>query len=198
MKNSIIKAVLAVVILVLGYLIFSSINKPVKFENTLNSRSEVIVSKLKDIRTAQNLFRNQYGRYTASFDTLIGFIQNGRIPEVKLIPDPNDTTFTRSISDTIGFISIYDSIFAKKNYGLEKLNEIPFSNGDYFSILAGQINKGGVDVAVFEVSARIETYTKDLDRQLIINRIKEIEDRSKFPGLKVGSMTEASTDGNWE
>jgi hypothetical protein len=198
MKNSIIKAVLAVVILVLGYLIFSSINKPVKFENTLNSRSEVIVSKLKDIRTAQNLFRNQYGRYTASFDTLIGFIQNGRIPEVKLIPDPNDTTFTRSISDTIGFISIYDSIFAKKNYGLEKLNEIPFSNGDYFSILAGQINKGGVDVAVFEVSARIETYTKDLDRQLIINRIKEIEDRSKFPGLKVGSMTDASTDGNWE
>lgn len=198
MKNSIIKAVLAVVILVLGYLIFSSINKPVKFENTLNSRGDVIVSKLKDIRTAQNLFRNQYGRYTASFDTLIAFIQNGKIPEVKLIPDPNDTTFTRSISDTIGFISIYDSIFAKKNYDLVKLNEIPFSNGDYFSILAGQINKGGVDVAVFEVSARIETYTKDLDKQLIINRIKEIEDRSKFPGLKVGSMTEASTDGNWE
>jgi hypothetical protein len=198
MKNSIIKAVLAVVILVLGYLIFNSINKPVKFENTLNSRGEVIVSKLKDIRTAQNLFRNQYGRYTASFDTLIAFIQNGKIPEVKLIPDPNDTTFTRSISDTIGFISIYDSIFAKKNYDLVKLNEIPFSNGDYFSILAGQINKGGVDVAVFEVSARIETYTKDLDKQLIINRIKEIEDRSKFPGLKVGSMTDASTDGNWE
>jgi hypothetical protein len=198
MKNSIIKAGLAVVILVLGYLIFNSINKPVKFENTLNSRGEVIVSKLKDIRTAQNLFRNQYGRYTASFDTLIAFIQNGKIPEVKLIPDPNDTTFTRSISDTIGFISIYDSIFAKKNYDLVKLNEIPFSNGDYFSILAGQINKGGVDVAVFEVSARIETYTKDLDKQLIINRIKEIEDRSKFPGLKVGSMTDASTDGNWE
>lgn len=198
MKNSIIKAVLAVVILVLGYLIFNSINKPVKFENTLNSRGDVIVSKLKDIRTAQNLFRNQYGRYTASFDTLIAFIQNGKIPEVKLIPDPNDTTFTRSISDTIGFISIYDSIFAKKNYNLVKLNEIPFSNGDYFSILAGQINKGGVDVAVFEVSARIETYTKDLDKQLIINRIKEIEDRSKFPGLKVGSMTDASTDGNWE
>ena len=198
MKSSIIKALLAVVILVLGYMIFNSINKPVKFENTLNSRGDVIVSKLKDIRTAQNLFRNQYGRYTASFDTLIAFIQNGKIPEIKLIPDPNDTTFTRSISDTIGFISIYDSIFAKKNYSLEKLNEIPFSKGDYFSILAGQINKGGVDVSVFEVSARIETYTKELDRQLVINRIKEIEDRSKFPGLKVGSMTEASTDGNWE
>lgn len=198
MNSSIIKVVLAAVILVLGFLIFRSINKPVKFENALNTRGEVIVDKLKDIRTAQNLFRFQYGHYTGSFDSLKMFVKTGKIPEVKIIPDPKDTTFTRTISDTIGFISIFDSIFSKKNYPLEKLNEVPFSNGDLFSILAGKINKGGVDVAVFEVSARIETYTKDLDKQLVVNRIKEMEDKSKFPGLKVGSMNEASTDGNWE
>ncbi len=198
MKSNVIRIVLAVVIIVLGFMIFNSINKPVKFENTLNSRGEVIVGKLKDIRIAQNLFRNQYGRYTASFDTLKAFVKTGKIPEVKIIPDPNDTTFTRTISDTIGYISIFDSIFAKKNYPLEKLNEVPFSNGDLFSIMAGRINKGGVDVAVFEVSVRLETYAKDLDKQLVINRIKEREDKSKFPGLRVGSMTEASTDGNWE
>jgi len=198
MKSNVIRIVLAVVIIVLGFMIFNSINKPVKFENTLNSRGEVIVGKLKDIRIAQNLFRNQYGRYTASFDTLKAFVKTGKIPEVKIIPDPNDTTFTRTISDTIGYISIFDSIFAKKNYPLDKLNEVPFSNGDLFSIMAGRINKGGVDVAVFEVSVRLETYAKDLDKQLVINRIKEREDKSKFPGLRVGSMTEASTDGNWE
>lgn len=198
MKSNVIRIVLAVVIIVLGFMIFSSINKPVKFENTLNSRGEVIVGKLKDIRIAQNLFRNQYGRYTSSFDSLKAFVKTGKIPEVKIIPDPNDTTFTRTISDTIGYISIFDSIFAKKNYPLEKLNEVPFSNGDLFSIMAGRINKGGVDVAVFEVSVRLETYAKDLDKQLVINRIKEREDKSKFPGLKVGSMTEATTDGNWE
>lgn len=198
MKSSIIKVVLAVVIIVLGYLIFASINKPVKFENTLNSRSDVIVSKLKDIRTAQSLFRSQYGRYTGSFDTLKVFLKSGKIPEVKMIPDPNDTTFTRTISDTIGFISIFDSIYSKKSYPLEKLDEVPYSNGDLFSMLAGKINKGGVDVSVFEVSVRLETYTKDLDKQLVVNRIKEMEDKLKFPGLKVGSMSEASTDGNWE
>lgn len=198
MKSNVIKIILAVVIIFLGYLIFSSINKPVKFENALQARGDVIVAKLKDIRTAQNLFRNQNGRYTGSFDTLKAFVQNGKIPEVKIIPDPNDTTYTRTISDTIGFISIFDSIFAKKNYPLDKLNEIPFSDGDLFSILAGKINKGGVEVSVFEVSARMETYTKDLDKQLVINRIKELEDKSQFPGLKVGSMNEVSTDGNWE
>lgn len=198
MKSNVIKIILSVVIIILGVLIYRSINKPVKFENNLSSRSDVIVAKLKDIRTAQNLFRTQNGRYTASFDTLINFVKNGKIPEIKMIPDPNDTTFSRSINDTIGFISIYDSIFSKKNYPLEKLNEIPFSNGEYFSILAGKINKSGVDVVVFEVSARIETYTKDLNKQLVVNRIKELEDKSRFPGLKVGSMFEATTDGNWE
>ena len=198
MKISVIKVILAIVIIVLGILIFRSINKPVNFENSLKSRGEVIVEKLKDIRTAQNLFRNQYGHYTGSFDSLIIFVKNGKIPEVKMIPDPKDTTFSRTISDTIGFISIYDSIFSKKIYTLDKLNEIPYSNGDVFSMLAGQINKGGVNVSVFEVTARLETYTEDLDKQLVVNRIKEIEDRSQFPGLKVGSMTEASTDGNWE
>ena len=198
MNNNIIKIFLAAVIIVLGLLIFRSINKPVKFDNNLQTRGDAIVSKLKDIRTAQNLFRNQYGHYTASFDSLKTFVKIGKIPEVKIIPDPGDTTFTRTISDTIGYISIYDSIFSKKNYLLEKLNEVPFSEGDLFSMMAGKINKGGVDIAVFEVSVRMEVYTKDLDKQLVINRIKELEDKTKFPGLKVGSMTDASTDGNWE
>jgi hypothetical protein len=198
MNTNYIKIILAAVIILLGFLLFRSINKPVKFENTLASRSEAIVAKLKDIRTAENLFRYQYGRYTSSFDSLKEFVKYGKIPEVKMIPDPNDTTFTRAISDTIGYINIFDSIFSKKNYPLDKLNEVPFSNGDLFSIMAGTINKSGVEVAVFEVSVRMEIYTKDLDKQLVINRIKELEDKSKFPGLKVGSMTEASTDGNWE
>jgi len=198
MNTNYIKIILAAVIILLGFLLFRSINKPVKFENNLSTRSVAIVAKLKDIRTAENLFRYQYGRYTSSFDSLKEFVKFGKIPEVKMIPDPNDTTFTRAISDTIGYINIYDSIFAKKNYTLDKLNEVPFSNGDLFSIMAGKINKSGVEVAVFEVSVRMEIYTKDLDKQLVINRIKEMEDKSKFPGLKVGSMTEASTDGNWE
>lgn len=198
MNHNLIKTILAAVIIVLALLLFRSINKPVKFENSLQARSEVIVGKLKDVRIAQNLFRSQYGHYTSSFDSLKTFVKAGKIPEVKIIPDPADTTFTRTISDTIGYISIFDSIFAKKNYPLEKLNEVPYSKGDLFSIMAGKINKGGVEVAVFEVSVRMETYTKDMSKQLVINRIKELEDKSKFPGLKVGSMTEASTDGNWE
>lgn len=200
MKNNLLKILLGVVIIVLGYLVFNSINTPVKFEKQLSLRSDEIVERLKDIRTAQTLFRNQKGRYTGSFDTLIDFIKTGKIPEVKMIPDPKDTTFTRTISDTIGYIVIFDSLYATK-YKLESLSDlkvIPYSQGELFQLTAGKISKGGVDVSVFEVLAPFEAYTKELDKQLVINRVKEIKDRNRYPGLKLGSMNEATTDGNWE
>lgn len=200
MKNNLIKIVLGVVIIVLGYLVFNSINTPVKFEKQLALRGEAIVQRLKEIRTAQTLYRTQKGRYTGSFDTLIDFIKTGKIPEVKMIPDPKDTTFTRTISDTIGFTLIFDSIYSKK-YTLENLKDIqvvPFSKGELYTLTAGKISKGGVDVSVFEVTAPMEFYTKDLNNQLVINRIKELNDKNRFPGLKLGSMNEATTDGNWE
>lgn len=200
MKNNLIKILLGVVIIVLGYLVFNSINTPVKFEKQLTLRGDEIVARLKDIRTAQTLFRTQKGRYTGSFDTLIDFIKTGKIPEVKMIPDPKDTTFTRTISDTIGFSLIFDSIYSKR-YTLENLKDIqliPFAQGEAFTLTAGKISKGGVDVSVFEVTAPFEVYTKDLDKQMVVNRIKEIKDRNRFPGLKLGSMNEATTDGNWE
>jgi hypothetical protein len=37
-----------------------------------------------------------------------------------------------------------------------------------------------------------------LDEQSVTNLIAAREQLERFPGIKVGSMTEASTDGNWE
>ena len=185
MKSPVIKVVLALVIVILGYLVYNSINTPLKFEQELQSRSEDVISTLNK-------------RYTTRFDTLIQFVREGKVPEVKMVPDPKDTTNTRTITDTIGFVSIFDSIFAKKNYKLEELELIPFSNNEKFTLQAGKINKGGVDVSVFEVTAPLETYSIGLNQQLVINRVQEMKDKNKFPGLKVGSMYEASTDGNWE
>jgi len=198
MKSSILKVVLAIIIVALAYLIFNSINTPLKFEKQLSSRADAVIVKLKDIRTAENLFEAMHNRYTGSFDTLIQFVREGKIPEVKMIPDPKDTTNTRTITDTIGFVSIFDSIFAKRDYKLEDLSLIPFSNNEKFTLMAGKINKGGVDVSVFESTAPLETYSTGLNKQMVINRVQELKDKSKFPGLKVGSMFEASTDGNWE
>jgi hypothetical protein len=129
----------------------------------------------------------------------LNFVKTGEIPVVKMIPDPNDTTFTKTISDTLGYEKVADSLFSKRpDFRLDQLKFIPYSDGIPFEIAAGTIDRGGIKVSVYEIKAPYSTYMKGLDRQLVINLTKSKEDLDRYPGLKLGSMAEPSTDGNWE
>jgi len=130
---------------------------------------------------------------------LISFLTKGEIPVVRMIPDPNDTTFSRTISDTLGYVKVADSLFRNRpNFTLDSLRYIPFSDGIQFEIAAGQIDRGGIKVGVYQIKAPYSTYMKGLDRQSVINLTKSKEDIDRYAGLKLGSMEEPSTDGNWE
>lgn len=199
MINNIIKFVLLAVIVVLAYLVYNSVMGPVQFKKEVDKRSDAVIQNLKDIRSTQEIFKNIHGGFTSSFDTLIDFLKTGEIPVVKMIPDPTDTTFTRNIRDTIGYIGVQDSLFGKRTgYNVENIKFIPYSKNKMFQLDAGIIQKSGVDVDVFECSAHYDTFLYDLDKQSVINLIASKEQIERFPGLKVGSMQEASIDGNWE
>jgi hypothetical protein len=199
MVNNIIKIALLIVIAVLVYFVVESIMGPVRFNKEVDSRNEVVIQNLRDIRTVEMAYKTLNGKYSASFDTLMDFLKTGEIPVVKMIPDPEDTTFTRNIRDTIGYIPVADSLFGRRaGYDVNTLKYIPFTDNAVFKLNAGVIDKGGVDVNVFEASAPYETYLKELNEQMVLNLIASKEQIEKFPGLKVGSMVEASTDGNWE
>jgi hypothetical protein len=198
-KYTVIKVVLAIIVVILSYLIYESIMRPVRFNAATSAREERVVTRLIELRTSQQFFKREYNRYTASFDTLIRFLRTGEIPVVKMIPDPNDTTFTRTISDTLGYVKVADSLFRDRAaHELDSLRFVPFSDGAFFEMAAGEIDRGGIKVSVFEIKAPYSTYMKGLDRQLVINLTKSKEDIDRYPGLKVGSMEEPSTDGNWE
>lgn len=199
MKSTILKIALAIVIFGLGYLLYASIMKPVRFENEVSRRNEQIVNRLKDIRTAQTLYKQFNNKYTSSFDTLISFLKTGQIPVVKMVADPNDTTFTRTINDTVGYINIADSLYGKRpNFKIEDLSVIPFTDGRKFEMSTSKIDKGGVMVSVIEVLVPYEYYLYDLPQQDVINLTERQKQINRYPGIKMGSLTEASTDGNWE
>ncbi len=199
MVNNIIKIVLLVIIIVLGYLVYESVMGPVRFNKNVNRRSKAVIQNLVDIRTAQMTYKNIYGKYTSSFDTLVDFLVTGEIPVVKMIPDPEDTTFSKTIRDTIGYIPVKDSLFGKRaNFDVTHIKYIPYSSNELFTMDAGVIEKGGVNVNVFEASSHYLVILNGLDEQMVINLIAAREQIEKYPGIKVGSMTEASTDGNWE
>jgi len=199
MKSIILKVFLAVVIIVLGYLVVDSIMEPVRFENEKAAREKVVINLLKEIREAQIAYKGVYKQYAPTFDTLIDFIKNGQLPVVNIIPDPNDTTFTKTINDTTGYTSVGEIIFKnRKNFDPESIQYIPFSEGKKFSLEAAIIEISKVRVPVFEISADYNLILLGMDQQLIQNLIKKQKEFERFPGLKVGSLTEASTDGNWE
>lgn len=201
-KLTIINIALTLVAILLVYLVFDSIRQPVAFENTRRTRESEVIQNLKDIRSTQTLFKQTYNRYTASFDSLIEYVKTGELPVVNIIPDPTDTTFTKTINDTVDFISVSDSLFKNRvNFNVDDLRYIPFSDKEEFELQAGYITRGGLKVAVFEAKAPYKSYLNDEDkkfRQRVNNLRAEQEDLGKYAGLKVGSMDEASTNGNWE
>ena len=72
---------------------------------------------------------------------------------------------------------------------INKLITVPHSDATY-NIEAGQVEKGNVVVQVFEISTNYGIVFTGLDAK---NKSYELDAL-----LKVGSMTEASLNGNWK
>jgi len=199
MKKTLIQLGLFVVIIALGYFVYESIMEPVRFNKEKQQREKVVIERLKDIRSSQFIYKQLSGSYAPDFDTLISFLKVAEIPVVKIIPDPSDTTYTLTINDTVGYINVADSLFGKRtNFTYAQLKTVPFSGGELFALQADTIERGGVEVYVFEAKSPFTAFLKGMNEQAVINLISKFEDIEKYPGLRVGSLTEPSTDGNWE
>ena len=204
----VINIILFAIILLLAWQVVKSIQAPIKFNNEQKVRETKVVERLIDIRNAEVLYKNANNKYTNSFDSLIVFCQNAEIPIVKIVPDPTDTTFTRTINDTIGFVKVMDSLKAgRDNFNINDIKWVPFSQPQQnFELEAGMIKRSGIDIPVFEARTPYEVYlatpgeafSEKEWNQRRDNAKAEKESINRYAGLKVGSMEEATTDGNWE
>lgn len=68
--------VLGLVIVGLSVWLYLSIMAPVKFDNEFTKRRDACAERLKLVRTLQETYKQTYGCYTASFDTLINRLTN--------------------------------------------------------------------------------------------------------------------------
>ena len=208
LKSIIINIVLFAVVVFLAIKVVQSIKAPIDFGNEKSLREAQVVQRLKDIRDAEIQFKQAHNKYTSNFDTLIDFCKNYEIPIVMMVPDPEDTTFTKTINDTLGYVKVIDSLFGKRaQFNINDLRNVPFSDPiTQFEIQDSIIKRGGIAVPVFEVKTPYEVYlatpgakfTEKEWNSRVQNVKAEMEQIDKYAGLKVGSLEEASTDGNWE
>tara|TARA_R110001583_G_scaffold55182_2_gene168055 strand:+ start:11856 stop:12503 length:648 start_codon:yes stop_codon:yes gene_type:complete len=212
--KSVYQILLAFAIVAFGYLAYQSIMKPIKFGEIQKERYEKIVDQLKDIRKAQNAYKDVNNKYTGSFDTLISFIKSDSIPMIKSIGSLTDEQIEAEMTekeavikgfitrDTI-MVSALETTF-NNNYDIENLRYVPFTQEQSeFKMAAGVVVTGSkVTVQVFEAKVSNMVIFADI-RDIYLDELKEENGNririNKYPGLKVGSLEEANNGaGNWE
>ena len=203
-----ITLILIPVNIILAFFVYDSIRSEVEFNKIAKERIAENVQKLKDLRTLQIAFKRENEAFADNFNSLMNFLQNDSTRIVKM-EGVNDTLIDgEEISDELAlklgiikrdtiYVSAMESIFDENyinsrdnNYpfDINSLNIIPFTNKQY-NIDANVIEKGKVSVQVFEISATYKDILNGLDAE---NKKYDLNSL-----LKVGSMTEASLNGNW-
>lgn len=206
--KKVLQAALLLAIVVLGYFLYQSIATPIQYEEEQVRRYAKVVQRLQTIRTAEVAFRTEYGRFTGSFDTLLTFIKNGHFNVEKRIGSADDSIAVAkgTLKRETVKVKVLDSLFKGNLSLVDSLPYVPFGGGAKFELGASELMTASqVPVKVFEAkvadSIIFKSFVAENDRlkQILVNKIYEKKKLDKYPGLKVGSLIEATNNsGNWE
>ncbi len=195
--------------IILAFLVYNSIDSEVEFNQLAKERIAENVQKLKDLRTLQIAFKRENDVFADNFTSLLDFIKNDSTTIIKSVGETPDSLINGLqitdaqalemglISRDTFYVSAKESVFnedylsSRDNtypFDINQLSLIPNTNSEY-NISADVIEKGKVSVQVFEISATYRDVFYGLDAE---NKKYDLNSL-----LKVGSMTEASLNGNW-
>ena len=193
-----ISMIVAVVLFGLsGYLAYSnyhSIDEPIQFMKEKHVRYSEIIQSLKDLREVELTYKKENKVFCGSMDTLMNFLMNDSVTLVVMNGDVPDS-LTAAEALELGIITrdttlypAYDITFnetylgtrdAKYPLDVNTLRYVPFTENVEFKIDAGQIvRSSGAKVQVFEISDAAPFDKDDI--------------------MKVGSMVDPTTSGNWK
>lgn len=209
--KKVIQLGLLILMIVLGWILYRQFADPIEFSRLRREREAAVVQNLKDIRTAQRAFKRVNMRYIASFDTLIDFILYDSLTYVRGVGSFDDSA---AVAQGLVYreefkMAVKDTIFSGRGFtdeDIRNLRFIPYSEEVLGSRMEFIMDAGVLETAsavvvqVFEAKAPYKTFLDQNEwEQELINLIDTRKTLNKYPGLKVGSMTEATNDaGNWE
>ncbi len=216
-NNRIMKYILSAVFVLFAlfsaYTLYESIMTPIRFNKEKRKRYQATVDELKRIRTAQIAFKNETGKYTPHLDTLKQFIQTGYLTVIRKegsVPDSiylqqgNNLEKAERVALKMGIIkrdtiriAIADTLY--KGYDFNRFGIVPYTDGYRFEMDTATVEAGGVKINVFEAKVPNLVLLNGMDKQLILNLNDDAIKNDRYPGLKVGSLTENNNnEGNWD
>lgn len=178
--------------LALGYFLWKGVDDVVEAEKRIALIEGAVIEKLQMLRDAQLAYEASNGKYASTWDSLKTFIQEGEIwliqrtETTKLLDyGKKETTVT---FDTLGSVPVIDSLFNERkfpDFDLDRLAVVPGSGGKQFEFFADKIERNNYMINVFEIRDPAP-----------INPERRLNNNEK--ALRVGSRTDASTEGNWK
>ena len=227
--KTVFNVLLGLCAVVLVYVCYASIMGPIEFEQAKKQRDAAVIARLIDIRKAQQEYRTVHNQqYTNSFDTLIDFVKNGKLPfifkqgvltddqlekgmtekkAIKIIEKAKKTGNYAEVKkeglenfkrDTF-WVAVIDTIFPK-GFNADSLRYVPFGNGAQFEMaIKNDTAKSGAPFCLLEVKTPYDVYLNGLDAQEIAN-LKDMQTKMyRYCGLKIGDLETANNNaGNWE
>ena len=202
--------VLWALIAFLGYQTYMSIYEPIQFNKLKKKRYAKVIESLIDIRDAQLAHRTVTGKFANDFDGLIKFIDTAEftitqrrdtsVLDVEMTKRYQVDTFKDEvIIDTLGFASVKDSLF-KNSDRYKTMMNVPVGKADSkFTLRAGFLEQNDINIPVFEAFVKKNLLFFDQDKDLLVeeNQVVSTVVGVKGDAIRVGSMEEVTTSGNW-
>ncbi|MCB0734195.1 MAG: hypothetical protein H6608_12050 [Flavobacteriales bacterium] len=182
MINNILKIVLSIAAVFLAYMVYDSIASEMRYRDEVEEVEAQVIKKLEDIRLAQLTYKEEKGKFTNDFDTLIDYLKHGRIKVVVQYGDRDDST--TNFREEVSYVAILDTLF--KDINIDSLAFVPPYDTARFLMDAMMITQGNVEVPVFKVE----------DPHPFDKKRRNPNDPKK--PLQVGSLSEATYSGNWK
>lgn len=195
----IINLVLLALVGVFVYILIDSIREPIAFQAEKFKREQAVIKNLKQLREAQEIYRNVTGAFAGDYEMLKDTLRYGKIMNIAVEGDPDDPT-----NSTITYDTTYESAMTfvqKENINLDSLGFVPYSNGLKFDMFADTIIYQKTLVWVVEAKTRYADFMgpfKDVKYKKYDDTYNPDEPGEKKYHLKFGNRAAPNVSGNWE
>lgn len=197
----IINLILVALVGLLIWVLISSIREPIAFQAEKEMREQAVIAKLKQLREAQEIYRNVTGGYSGDFNQLRDTLRYGSIMNIAVEGDPDDPN-----NNTITYDTTYEAAMVSVEKegikgALDSLEYVPYTQGAKFELYADTISYQKTLVWVVEAKAKYADFMGPYSNV----KYKKYDDsyNPDRPGekkyyLKFGNRSAPNTSGNWE
>jgi len=184
---------MGLLILVLGYILYTQIQEPIAFQKAKTQREKAVIDKLVKIRKAEEAYRGVTGKFAGSFEELANTLKTGKFMIIQQNGDADDLTNKNVTYDT-SYVPAIDSI-TKLGVVLEDIDVVPYGDGAKFEIKADTVTYQQALVDVVQVGTPYETFMGEFKSARFKKYDEKYDPKKK---IKFGDLSKPILTGTWE